>query len=441
MPILFLAPILPALWLAWKAFRLPLPLPLRLLLMALSIVVSQLYNIQHRLFGSLAGPDVPALALELQIWAFVTMVLLFFLVVFRDLAGLVLRLVRALSGKKTPGSKAARAAADPSLSSAGTAARVPAASAGPHPSPKRGTDAFTRRSFLTGSAMLGASALVSGFGVRNAIATPVINAWEFFLPDLPEGLEGFRLVYMADLHLGPLSRSKNLAALVSNINDLHPDMICLGGDLADGFPDWRCADATPRGSLAGLLGQLHSRYGTYACTGNHEYYSSYTSWMRLWQEQNIHFLHNASVAIPHRDAQLLVAGLNDPVSGTRHASLTPFAQAEQQAGLAPGADQPERVFRLLLDHRPSAVHANAALGAQLQLSGHTHGGQCPGLSRAIAKANQGFVRGWYDVDGMPLYVTCGAALWPGFAVRINVPAEAACITLHQGARRQTRVRI
>ncbi len=416
MPLLFLAPILPALWLAWKAFRLPLPLPLRLLLMALPIAISQIYNIQHRLFGSLSGPDVPALVLELQIWAFATMILVFFLVVSRDLAGLVLRLVRAIARKKATPAPAASAR-----------------SAHTEPSPAPKSDAFSRRAFLTGSAMLGAGALVSGFGVRNAIATPVINAWDLWLPNLPEGMEGFRLVHLADLHLGPLSRTKNLTEFVSNINDMRPDIICLGGDLADGSPAWRCADDIPRGNLAQLFGRLHSTYGTYACTGNHEYYSAYKTWLSIWQEQGIRFLHNASITLPHKDAQLVLAGLNDPVSGTRYTSLTPFT-AEQEV-------QPERTFRLLLDHRPTAAHANAALGAQLQLSGHTHGGQCPGLSHAIARANQGFVRGWYDVDGMPLYVTCGAALWPGFAMRINTPAEAACITLHKGDRRWEKARI
>ena len=91
-------------------------------------------------------------------------------------------------------------------------------------------------------------------------------------------------------------------------------------------------------------------------------------------------------------------------------------------------------FRVLLDHRPGSAPANAATGAQLQLSGHTHGGQCPGLSRVIARANEGFVRGWYEVDGMALYVTAGASLWPGFALRLGVPAEAALLTLHKGER-------
>ena len=407
MHILFLAPILPALWLACKAFRSPYPWPVRLFLMLLPLGISQIYNIQRELFGSLSGPNVSATILEVQIWAFATMILFFFGLLLVDLGRLCLRIKRFLADKRKAGKEQGKgsgkkAATDPLLPS--------------------------RRSFLVKSTALGMSvavpaALVSGTGVANAVTTPIINAWNVSLPDLPEELEGTRLVQFADLHLGPLSSRKNLATLIENINDLKPDLVCLCGDLADGSPAWRSADNTPRGRLAELFGRLSATHGVYACTGNHEYYSDYKRWMRIWKEQGIRFLHNTAISLPQKGANLVLGGLDDRVSGTRGTS--PFIGMSKDNSCS---------FRVLLDHRPGSAPANAATGARLQLSGHTHGGQCPGLSRVIARANEGFVRGWYEVDGMALYVTAGASLWPGFALRLGVPAEAAFLTLHKGER-------
>ena len=403
MHLLFLAPILPALWLAYKAFRSPYPWVVRLLLMLLPIGVSQIYNIQRSLFGSLSGPNVSATILEVQIWAFASMILFFFGLLLVDLGRLCLRIKRFLADKRKAGKGAGKkAATDPLLPS--------------------------RRSFLVKSTALGMSVavpagIVSGTGVANAVATPIINAWNVSLPDLPEELEGMRLVQLADLHLGPLSRKKNLAILIENIHDLKPDLVCLCGDLADGSPAWRSANNTPRGRLAELFGKLSATHGVYACTGNHEYYSDYSSWMRIWKAQGVRFLHNTAISLPWKGANLVLGGLDDQVSGTRGTS--PFM------GMS---NDNSHSFRVLLDHRPGSAPVNARTGAQLQLSGHTHGGQCPGLSRVIARANGGFVRGWYEVDGMALYVTVGASLWPGFALRLGVPAEAAFLTLHKGER-------
>lgn len=402
MHILFLAPILPALWLAYKAFRLPYPWPVRLFLMLLPIGISQIYNIQRRLFGSLSGPNISATVLEVQIWAFATMILFFFGLLLVDFGRLCLRIKRFLADKRKAGKESGKiTTTDPRLPS--------------------------RRSFLVKSTALGMSVavpagLVSRTGVANAVATPIINAWNVYLPDLPEELESTRLVQLADLHLGPLSSRKNLATLIENINDLKPDLVCLCGDLADGSPAWRSADNTPRGRLAELFGRLSATHGVYACTGNHEYYSDYKRWMRIWKAQGVRFLHNSAIALPQKGANLVLGGLDDRVSGTRGTS--PFMMSKDNS----------HSFRVLLDHRPGSAPANAATGAQLQLSGHTHGGQCPGLSRVIARANEGFVRGWYEVDGMALYVTAGASLWPGFALRLGVPAEAALLTLHKGER-------
>ena len=85
-----------------------------------------------------------------------------------------------------------------------------------------------------------------------------------------------------------------------------------------------------------------------------------------------------------------------------------------------------------MDHRPGNARANAAAGADLQLSGHTHGGMVWGLARVIAKYNGGFVNGWYGVDGMKLFVSPGTGIWNGFLTRIGVPSELTVLTLRRG---------
>ena len=96
------------------------------------------------------------------------------------------------------------------------------------------------------------------------------------------------------------------------------------------------------------------------------------------------------------------------------------------------AGAPDRTARILLDHRPGNAPRNARQDVDLQLSGHTHGGHAPGLSALVALFNHGYVRGWYRVEGMPLYVSSGAGLWNGFPLRVDVPSEIALITLRRG---------
>jgi predicted MPP superfamily phosphohydrolase len=89
-------------------------------------------------------------------------------------------------------------------------------------------------------------------------------------------------------------------------------------------------------------------------------------------------------------------------------------------------------FHLLLAHQPRFARDNAAHGVGLQLSGHTHGGHILGMDRwLVAPANNGFVRGEYAVDGMRLFVSSGAGLWAGFAVRLGVPPRIDLLVLRR----------
>jgi predicted MPP superfamily phosphohydrolase len=136
-------------------------------------------------------------------------------------------------------------------------------------------------------------------------------------------------------------------------------------------------------------------------------------------------LENSHVQVQRGGAALTIAGVTDPV-----ASNYGLPPPDLGAALA-GADPKAPV--ILLDHRPIAAPANAARGVALQLSGHTHGGHILGMDQLVKRANGGYVSGRYDVDGMTLYVSNGAGLWPGFAARIGVPSEITLITLRRAA--------
>jgi predicted MPP superfamily phosphohydrolase len=132
-------------------------------------------------------------------------------------------------------------------------------------------------------------------------------------------------------------------------------------------------------------------------------------------------LANSHVVLERGGTKLVLAGVAD-FSALRVGLPGPDLKAAL-------VDAPRDIPIILLDHQPRKARSAAAMGVDLQLSGHTHGGMIAGLDRLIAPANEGFVSGLYDVEGMPLYVNNGPALWPGFAVRLGKPSELTRITL------------
>jgi len=205
-----------------------------------------------------------------------------------------------------------------------------------------------------------------------------------------------------------------MRAVVERANALEPALVVISGDLVDGTPQARANDYPP---LAGL----RARDGVYGVPGNHEYYAAYGEWMQVFRDLGIRMLVNEHVLIRQGDAALVLAGVADQVGPTRGEIGPDIVQAL--------AGRPADAPVLLMDHRPGNARANRAAGADIQLSGHTHGGHALGLNLIVARANQGFVSGRYHVDGMTLYVSNGAGLWPGFPIRLGVPSEITQIML------------
>lgn len=262
------------------------------------------------------------------------------------------------------------------------------------------------------------SFVLTGWSVWQAAAVPQVRQIQLQIPNLPAGLEGFRIVQLSDLHMGPGFNTPWLTEVVQRANALKPDMVAITGDIVDG------SVPALRSRVAPLL-QLRSHYGTFLVAGNHEYYSGLDSWMREFDAMGLQVLENSHLTLDVNNTPLVVAGITDPVA-TQMGAEPPNAVKALEG-------RPKDAFTLMLAHQPRTANANAAAGVQVQLSGHTHGGLMIFLQPLVALFNDDFVAGIYTRNGMQVYVHHGSGLWAGFPVRLGVPSEITCITLRRAS--------
>lgn len=368
----------------------------------LLLVTTQAFAINRFLIGNLSAPDLPRWLLMLQGWLLAASLLLFALVLLRDILLLLRRLWRVFARRKDARpATASGAPASPSrreLVRAGCGGLLLARPA---------------ERVALAAAVLGPTA----FGVGEAVAVPPLREEEARLRRLPREQDGLRMAQISDLHMSSLLTRDWVAAVVDRVNAQKPDLIVLTGDMVDGPPEMRMDSARE-------LGRLSAPLGVFACVGNHEYYSGYAAWVRVFGELGIHMLLNGHAVLKPGGRELVLAGLTDPVARTFG-----LPGPDMEAAMA-GA--PANAPCILLEHRPGFAPLRARHGVDFQLSGHTHGGQAPGLREIVSAFNNGYVRGWFDVDGMPLYVSPGAGLWGGFPIRIATPSEIAVFTLRGG---------
>lgn len=338
------------------------------------IVISCKFQIYEGIGGFLFAPDLPRpviLGLELS---YAALLLLVLLLLARDILLLLLRLARPLGIQWKP-------PFSPDIQRVGLA--------------------FV--AFALG-----------GFGVWQSIRVPAVHTVELVIPGLPQQLEGFSLVQLSDLHIGPLLKGAWLQAVVSRTNALNPDVIVLTGDMIDGWPKPLEREVHP-------LGELVARHGVYGVTGNHEYYYGARAWSSVFEKLGVDMLYNEHRAISAGEADLVLVGVPDP-RAERFDELPPDLEKALEGS-------PDRV-RILLAHQPGTAPDNQ--GVDIQLSGHTHGGVMFFLKQAVASFNNGFVQGLYKLDDKILYVSPGTGLWNGFSCRIGVPAEITQFILHAG---------
>jgi predicted MPP superfamily phosphohydrolase len=260
--------------------------------------------------------------------------------------------------------------------------------------------------------------VLAAIGVHQAIRVPPVKDIEIAIPGLAPQFDGYTMLQLTDLHISRLFPRAWARAMVERANSLGANLIVVTGDLIDGALASRRADVEP-------LRDLHAEDGVYVIPGNHEYFFGYRAWIAHFAAMGMRVLENAHAVIERDGGQLVIAGVTD--LSAAHTGQLPHDLVAALKGA------PEGVPVILLDHQPKDARRAAALGIALQLSGHTHGGMVVGLDRLAARANNGYVSGRYEVDGMTLYVNNGTALWPGFALRLGRPSELTRITLRRAA--------
>lgn len=239
--------------------------------------------------------------------------------------------------------------------------------------------------------------------------------------DLPAALDGFRIVQLSDLHIGAYLDLAELAVHVERVNALDPDLVCVTGDIVDRVET--CAHAFP------TLGGVRARHGVIATLGNHDFYAGAEAVTAALQELTpFTVLRNAAAVIQVDGAALAIAGVDDlgrdwARGALEHPALPPLA-----------SEVPPKAPLVVLSHRPDCFPQAAGLGAVLQLSGHTHGGQLalpplPGrLPRNLAEFISRFHRGLYREGDATLYVNRGLG-FTGQKIRLFSSREIAVLTL------------
>jgi len=224
---------------------------------------------------------------------------------------------------------------------------------------------------------------------------------------LPAELEGLRIAQISDLHVGPMIRGGYVERVVQRVLDLKPDLIAVTGDLADGVPEKLKVQVQP-------LSKLKAPLGVYYVTGNHEYYWGAQAWIDKAAELGFIPLLNENRIVSVRGSKVLVAGVTDTFAEQ-------FIPSHRSDPAKAAATDEKPALKILLAHRPDSCLEAEPAGFDLQLSGHTHGGQFFPFSLLIPLFHR-YWRGLNRHGRLWLYVNQGTGYW-GPPDRFAVPSE------------------
>ena len=255
---------------------------------------------------------------------------------------------------------------------------------------------------------------VTFLGLLVARRSPGIVTVDIPIKGLPRALDGFSIAQISDVHVGPTIKRGFVQAIVKRVNSLNADLIAVTGDVVDGSVQHLSEHTAP---LAGLS----ARHGVYFVTGNHEYYSGEVAWTREFRRLGLRVLMNEHVVLDHQGASLVLAGVTD--YSAHH--FDPAQRSDPAAALR-GAPS-NAGARILLAHQPNSAAAAAGAGYDVQLSGHTHGGQFWPWNLFI-HLFQPFTGGLHRLKNLWVYVNRGTGYW-GPPNRFGVPSEITHIRL------------
>ncbi|MGQ4728683.1 metallophosphoesterase [Streptomyces sp. Ju416(a)] len=322
------------------------------------------------------------------------------------------------AGASAPAEAVARTASDASdlvaepetEPAAESAATTPAATdTTPAPAPALAANP-SRRLFVSrvvGGAAATAGLATVGYGAYGVLRGPSVRRITVPLAKLPRAAHGFRIAVVSDIHIGPILGRAHTRRIVDTINATSPDLVAVVGDLVDG-------SVADLGSAAEPLAALRARHGSYFVTGNHEYFSGAEQWVDHVRELGLVPLENARVEIAGFD----LAGVND-IAGETEGQGPDFGRAL--------GDRDRGRAAVLMAHQPVVIHDAVEHGVDLQLSGHTHGGQLwPG--NLLAELANPTVAGLERYGDTQLFVSRGAGAW-GPPVRVGAPSDITVVEL------------
>nr|WP_090096059.1 metallophosphoesterase [Lentzea jiangxiensis] len=269
----------------------------------------------------------------------------------------------------------------------------------------------SRRLFISRSVAIGsglAAGGIVGYGMTEALGDPRMLNVPVSLGKLKSSLSGFRIAVVSDIHLGPLLGRSHTERIVRMINEQEADLVAIVGDLVDG-------SVAELGEAAAPLRDLVSKHGSFFVTGNHEYFSGHEQWIAELDRLGVNPLRNEGLTVA---GGIEVVGVND-VTGKSYDDGPDFGRA-----LA-GRDRDNPV--VLLSHQPVLVSDASSHGVDLQLSGHTHGGQMVPFN-FLVPLQQPSTAGLSKVDDTWLYTSRGAGFW-GPPVRVGAPPDITMIEL------------
>lgn len=256
--------------------------------------------------------------------------------------------------------------------------------------------------------------LVTAIGFVNARRVARVVRVEVPIAGLPAALDGYSIAQISDIHVGPTIKRPYLNAIVNKVNALKPDAIAVTGDLVDGSVQRLAMHTEP-------LSRLAAPDGTFFVTGNHEYYSGAEQWIAEVRRLGLRVLMNEHVIRRRGDASLMIAGVTDYTA--QH--FNPAHKSDPRQAIA-GAPRDVAV-KILLAHQPRSAPAAADAGFDLQLSGHTHGGQFFPWNLFVP-LQQPFVAGLNRVRSLWVYTSRGTGYW-GPPKRFGAPSEITLVRL------------
>ena len=273
----------------------------------------------------------------------------------------------------------------------------------------------SKREFIKKSISIGIFSIAGSaslYGYKQARNGPQIIYQNIYLDKLPLQFDNYRIAQISDLHVGPTIKRPYVEGVVDKISHLNPDMIVVTGDLIDGSVSYLKKDMEP-------LVDMIAPNGTFFVTGNHEYYSGVDQWLDETNNLGFTNLLNSHQIIKKEDSGIAIAGVTD----YRAHQIKSTHKTDPNKALL-GIS--ESTLKIVLAHQPASIFKVHEAGADLQLSGHTHGGQFWPFTYPTKWANP-YLEGLHNHHGTQIYVNRGTGYW-GPPLRIGVPAE---ITLFQ----------